>query len=66
MNSSTKMNIPTIYGTWVEEPNYDPTKFDYEIRVVQPDGTEVVKKVDRTTFERAASMQLQRRLEEDG
>lgn len=60
-----QMNTPTIYGEWIEEENYDPTSYDYEIRVVQPNGETITKRVDRVTYERAVSMQLQRRLEQD-
>lgn len=57
------MDVPTIYGEWREEPNYDPTQFEHYVRVVSPDGTSTLKAVDRYTYERARELAMFERLE---
>ena len=56
------MDVPTIYGEWREEENYDPTRYSYKIRVVNPDGTEVTKAVDRATYEAVREAEMFDRL----
>lgn len=59
------MDVPTIYGEWREEANYDSTRFEHHIRIVQPDGTSITRAVDRFTYERAREIAMQRRLEKE-
>lgn len=64
--NNPNVGVPTIYGEWREEEDYDPTKYQHHIRVMQPDGTEVVKAVDRYTYERAREIAMEARLQEEG